>query len=72
MEDHQGGLPVADVCEVIHLARPKKDGEHISLYFDRELLTKLRALAEKQGWSLVTAFERSVRALLEQYEKKEK
>jgi len=72
MEDYQEGLPAADVREVISMARPKKDGEHISLYFDRELLIKLRALAEEQGWSLVTAFERSVRALLEQYEKKEK
>lgn len=49
------------------MARPKKDGEHISLYFNRELLVKLRALAEEQGWSLVTAFERSVKLLLEKY-----
>ncbi len=72
MGDHQEGSYAGLVCEVIRMARPKKDGEHISLYFDKTLLNQLRALAEEQGWSLVTAFERSVKALLAQYEKNTK
>ena len=48
------------------MARPKKNGEHISLYFDKELMDQLRELANEQGWSLVTAFERSVKLMLEQ------
>ena len=48
--------------------RPKKDGVHISLYLRSDLLERTRALAEERGWSLVTAFERALMALLDKYE----
>ena len=54
------------------MARPKKNGEHISLYFDKELLEGIRTLADEQGWSLVTAFERSVKLMLEQHRSRTK
>lgn len=49
------------------MAKQKKNGEHISLYFDKELMDGLREMAAEQGWSIVTAFERSVKLMLEQY-----
>lgn len=57
-----------DMEKEIKRGRPKKDGVHISLYLRSDLMERTRALAEKQGWSLVTAFERAIMALLDKYE----
>lgn len=48
------------------MPRPKKDGESISFYFDRELLERLRTYADEKGQSLTTAVERIVKKYLDE------
>ena len=50
------------------MARPKKDGERISLFFSRDLLIRLRSYADKKGQTLTTAIERMVEKCLDETE----
>lgn len=47
------------------MPRPKKDGERVSLYLDREMMERLRVYAEEKGQTLTTALERIVKAHLD-------
>ena len=46
------------------MPRPKKDGTHISLFLDREMVERLRAYADDKGQTLTTAVERIITAKL--------
>lgn len=52
------------------MARPRKDGEKISLYLDRQMMEHLRAYADEKGQTLTTAMERLITAQLESEDKK--
>lgn len=64
----RGGIDwiTADERGLGNMPRPKKDGECISFYFDRELLERLRAYADEKGQSLTTAIERIVKKHLDE------
>jgi len=47
------------------MPRPKKNGEKISLFLNKELIDKLRKDAEKKGQTLTVAIERAIDAYLE-------
>lgn len=46
------------------MPRPKKDGTHVSLFLDREMVERLRAYADDKGQTLTTAVERIITAKL--------
>ena len=48
------------------MPRPKKDGERISLFLDREMMQRLRSYAEERGQTLTMAMERIVKAKLDE------
>ncbi len=50
------------------MARPRKDGEKISLYLDRPMMEKVRAYADERGQTLTMAMERIIKAHLEDKE----
>lgn len=47
------------------MPRPRKDGERVSLYLDREMMERLRAYADEKGQTLTTAIERIITAHLD-------
>ena len=47
------------------MPRPKKDGEKVSLFLDRELMKRLREEAEQKGQSLTVALERAIKEHLD-------
>ena len=47
------------------MARPKKDGEKISLYLSRPMMESLRAYADEKGQTVTMAMERIITAFLE-------
>ena len=53
------------------MARPKKDGEKVSLFLDKRTMERLRAYAEIKGQSLTTAMERAINGFLDAEEKPE-
>lgn len=46
------------------MSRPKKDGERVSLFLNREMMERLRAYADEKGQTLTTAIERIVTGFL--------
>ncbi len=46
------------------MARPKKDGEKVSLYLDRTMMTALRAYADEKGQTVTMAMERIISGYL--------
>ena len=51
------------------MPRPKKNGEKISLYLDRDIMDNLRVYADEKGQTLTTAMERLLKAALEAEQK---
>ena len=48
------------------MPRPKKDGTHVSLFLDREMVERLRVYADNKGQTLTTAMERIITAKLDE------
>lgn len=49
------------------MARPKKNGVHITLNIDRDILNVLRQYSEEKGQTLTLATERILKAHLDSY-----
>lgn len=49
------------------MARPKKDGQHMTLYLDRNIAEALRKYAEEKGQTITTATERILKAYLDDH-----
>lgn len=54
------------------MPRPKKDGERVSLFLNREMMERLRAYADEKGQTLTTAIERIITAHLDSVEAQER
>ncbi len=65
MGDHQEGSHAASFCEVIRMARPKKDGTHVTLYLDTILFERLKQYAQEKGQTNTTAIERILKEYLD-------
>ena len=52
------------------MPRPKKNGEKISLYLDKDIMDRLRVFADEKGQTLTIAMERIIGAFLDEQEKK--
>ncbi|MEY8291574.1 hypothetical protein AAK882_02710 [Carnobacteriaceae bacterium 52-44] len=52
------------------MAKPRKDGERISIYFERSILNRLRNHAEEKGQTMTMALERIVESYLNELERK--
>ncbi len=52
------------------MPRPKKDGQKVSLFLDRDMMERLRAYADLRGQTLTTAMERIIIAHLDSEEAK--
>ena len=48
------------------MSRPKKDGEKISYYLDRQVMEDLRDYAEEKGQTVTMAMERILRTFLDE------
>ncbi len=46
------------------MSRPKKDGQRVSLFLDRQVMERLRAYADERGQTVTTAMERLIMAKL--------
>lgn len=53
------------------MPRPRKDGERVSLFLNREMMERLRAFADERGQTLTTAMERIITAYLDEIDKKQ-
>ena len=62
--DHRKGVKT-------HMPRPRKDGERVSLFLNREMMERLRAFADERGQTLTTAMERIITAYLDEIDKKQ-
>ena len=56
--------------EELKMPRPKKDGQKVSLFLDRDMMERLRAYADLRGQTLTTAMERIIIAHLDSEEAK--
>ena len=54
------------------MAKPKKDGERISVYFERSILNRLRDYSDKKGQTMTLAMERIIEDFLDEYDEKSK
>lgn len=54
------------------MAKPKKNGERISVYFERSILQRLRKHADQKGQTMTMALERIVETYLNEQESKTK
>lgn len=54
------------------MARPRKDGEKISLYLDKATVNRLREYAEEKGQTLTMAMERLLTKALDEEEDSKK
>ena len=52
------------------MAKPKKDGERISIYFERKILNRLRSHAKEKGQTMTMAIERIVETYLDEQDSK--
>jgi len=52
------------------MPRPKKNGEKISLFLNKDLIDKLREDADKKGQTLTVALERSIDLYLDSQKEK--
>lgn len=52
------------------MAKPKKDGERISIYFERKILNRLRSHAKEKGQTMTMAMERIVETYLDEQDSK--
>ena len=52
------------------MSRPKKDGERVSLFLNREMMERLRAYAGEKGQTLTMAIERIITAFLNEEDKR--
>lgn len=51
------------------MAREKKDGRHINLYIDREIIEMLGQYCEEVGQTKTVAIERALKQYLYEYQK---
>jgi len=50
------------------MAREKKDGRHINLYIEREIIEKLEQYCEEVGQTKTVAIERAIKQYLSDYQ----
>ena len=50
------------------MPRMKKDGQHLNLYLDRELMERFRIYCEEKGQTMTTALERILKKRLDDYD----
>ena len=53
----------------IEMAREKKDGRHINLYIEREIIESLEKYCEKVGQTKTVAIERALKQYLAEFQK---
>ena len=51
------------------MAREKKDGRHINLYIEREIIEMLEQYCEEVGQTKTVAIERALKQYLSEYQK---
>ena len=52
------------------MSRPKKDGERVSLFLNREMMERLRVYADDKGQTLTMAIERIITGFLNEEDKR--
>ena len=50
------------------MAREKKDGRHINLYIEREIIESLEKYCERMGQTKTVAIERALKQYLSEYQ----
>lgn len=49
------------------MARPKKNGEHVTLYLEKDILDTLRKYADEKGQTMTLATERILKAFFDEH-----